>query len=126
MNTKTQLWIYRITTGLLTLLMVFSAGLYLFNYEMAAENFTKLGLPTFIIYPLAICKLLGLVAIWTNKSKMLKEWAYAGYTIQLSLAVGTHLSVGDGEFAMPLIALVWVLTSYVMYRMMTPVYTAEK
>lgn len=126
MNTKTQLWIYRITTGLLTLLMVFSAGLYLFNYEMAAENFTKLGLPTFIIYPLAICKLLGLVAIWTNKSKMIKEWAYAGYTIQLSLAVGTHLSVGDGEFAMPLIALVWVLTSYVMYRMMTPVYTAEK
>jgi hypothetical protein len=126
MNKTTQLWIYRITTGLLTVLMVFSAYLYLFQHEMAAENFTRLGLPTFIIYPLAICKILGLVAIWTNKSKMLKEWAYAGYTMQLSLAVGTHLSQGDSEFVTPLVALLWVIASYVTYRMMTPVYIDEK
>jgi hypothetical protein len=38
--------IYWISTALLCVTMLFSAGSYLFNYEMASQFYTNLGLPT--------------------------------------------------------------------------------
>ena len=105
--------IYLISTGLLSALMLMSAGMYFFNNEMVAETFSKLGYPTYIIYPLAILKLLGLIAIWTKKSNTLKEWAYAGFFFDFCLALTAHLIVKDGEFVPALLALVLLLVSYV-------------
>ena len=113
---KTNVWIYRIATGILTLLMTFSAVMYFAQYEMVSETFSKLGFPTFIIYPLAIAKILGLVAIWTNKSETLKQWAYAGFTFNLLLAAGAHLNISDGEHFPAVIGLVLVLVSYFYNR----------
>ncbi len=104
--------IYLIATGLLTALMLMSAGMYLFNYEMVAPVFSKLGYPGYIIYPLAIVKILGLIAIWTKKSNMLKEWAYAGFFFDVVLALSAHLYIKDGEFAASLVAIVLVIVSY--------------
>lgn len=109
---KSDLWIYRIATGLLTVMMVFSASMYFIQHQMVEEMFQSLGFPVFIIYPLAIAKILGLVAIWTRKSEMLKEWAYAGFVFELMLAVGAHINAQDGEFAGALIGLVLVVVSY--------------
>ncbi len=120
---KSHLWIYRISTGLLTLVMGFSASMYFAQHDMVVEKFTSLGFPAFIIYPLAIAKILGLVAIWTNKSKMLKEWAYAGYTFELLLAAGAHLSIADGEHMAPLVVLLIALISYAFYRKLYRVYS---
>lgn len=75
---KTNKVIYWISTGLLSLLMLMSGGMYIFNNEMAREAITNLGYPAYVIYPLAIAKILGVVAILTRKSKVLLEWAYAG------------------------------------------------
>lgn len=111
-----DLLIYRITTGLVSLLMAFSATMYFVQNEMVSETFLKLGFPTFIIYPLAIAKILGLIAIWTNKSKMLKEWAYAGFVFDLLLATGSHLVAQDGEFAPSLVALILLSVSYYYHR----------
>ena len=107
-----NLLIYRISTGLLTALMLMSAGMYFFNYPMVSETFTNLGFPTYIIYPLAIAKILGLVAIWTRKSQTLKEWAYAGFFFDFVLAASAHYMIRDGEFAPALVAIVLVLVSY--------------
>ena len=104
--------IYWVSTGLLTVLILFSAGNYIFNNEAFSEIFTTLGYPTYIIYPLAIAKLLGLLAIWTKKSKTLKEWAYAGFFFDFVLAIFAHLNVNDGAFPFPLIALILLMTSY--------------
>jgi len=82
--------VYYLSTGLLTLLMLFSAQMYFFNYEMVQGFFTALGYPTYLIYPLAIAKILGLVAIWTRKSNLLKEWAYAGFFFDTVLAFFAH------------------------------------
>lgn len=112
MNTKRNKIIYLVSTGLFTALMLFSAGMYLFANEVAVDAFTKLGFPTFVIYPLAAAKILGLGAIWIGKSKTLKEWAYAGFFFNLLLAVSAHLSINDGEFAAALLGLVLLLTSY--------------
>lgn len=108
--------IYWISTGLLTLLMLMSAGMYFFNYDMVSETFTNLGFPTYIIYPLAVAKILGLVAIWTEKSTSLKEWAYAGFFFDFLLAASAHIIINDGEYAAALMALVLLLISYFTWK----------
>jgi len=115
MDKRTKI-IYRVATGLFTLLMLMGSGMYFFNHEMVAEMFTKLGYPTYLIYPLAVAKLLGLTAIWTNKSEMLKEWAYAGFVFTFILAISAHINVGDGEFIPATFALTMVLISYIYDR----------
>jgi uncharacterized membrane protein len=108
--------IYWIATGLLTANMLFSAGMYIFKHEMVIGMFEALSYPAYIIYPLAIAKILGLIAIWSNKSKTLKEWAYAGFVFELLLAASAHINVSDGgEFA-AIIVLVLTLLSYTFYR----------
>ena len=115
MNTKKRNIPYLASTGLLTALMLMSAGMYFFNHSMVSDTFTRLGYPTYIIYPLAIAKILGLVAIWTNKSNTLKEWAYAGFFFDFVLALAAHVAVQDGEYLPAIIAIVLVLVSYI-YR----------
>ncbi len=105
--------IYLVSTGLLSLLMLMSAGMYFFNYEMVSQTFTKLGFPTYIIYPLAIAKILGLVAIWTRKSPLLKEWAYAGFFFDFVLAATAHMNISDGEYAPSLVAIILLIISRV-------------
>ncbi len=109
-------WIFLISTGLLTVLMCFSAGMYLLNHDTVVGFFTELGYPTYIIYPLAIAKILGLVAIWTNKSRSLKEWAYAGFFFDFVLAWVAHIDAGHGVFQLAGIALVLLFVSYLYDR----------
>jgi hypothetical protein len=109
---KRQKLVYLISTGLLSLLMIMSAGMYFLNHAEVSLTFEKLGFPTFIVYPLGIAKLTGLVAIWFVKSQTLKEWAYAGFFFNFILALSAHLSVGDGEFGGAAMALVLLFVSY--------------
>ncbi len=108
--------IYYIATGLITLLMLFSASMYFIMHDMVVATFEFLGYPSYLIYPLAIAKLLGLVAIWTNKSKMLKEWAYAGFVFDLILGGAAHIAAEDGGFMAAVVGLVLIFTSYIFYR----------
>ncbi|WP_430816845.1 DoxX family protein [Carboxylicivirga sp. RSCT41] len=108
--------IYWIATGLLSAMMLMSAGMYIFNNAAINEAFIKLGYPTYIIYPLAIAKLFGLLAILTNKSKVLKEWAYAGFFFDFVLAAAAHISVNDGEEGGAYVALALLIVSYIFGR----------
>ena len=96
--------------------MLMSTGMYFFNHAEVSKVFTTLGYPTYIIYPLAIAKLLGLVAIWTNKSKWLKEWAYAGFFFDFILAFFAHYMISDGEQFPSLVALLLLVTSYYSWK----------
>jgi len=104
--------IYYVATGLLTLLMSFSIYMYTFNHEAIKGMFTGFGYPTYIIYPYAGAKLLGLIAIWNTKFKTLKEWAYAGFFFAFILAFFAHVMIGDGEQMGAIIAMVLLLVSY--------------
>ncbi|PHS06911.1 MAG: hypothetical protein COA88_09650 [Kordia sp.] len=105
--------VYYGSTGLLTLLMLFSAGMYVFNHEVVKVMFIGFGYPTYIIYPLAIAKLLGVFAIWSPKYKTLKEWAYAGFFFDFVLAFFAHKMIGDGEEIGAIMAFVLVIVSYI-------------
>ena len=78
-----------------------------------AATFVHLGYPLYLLRILGLAKVLGAVAIASNRSRTLKEWAYAGYTFNLLGATASHLVVGDGPIAAaPAIMLVLVLISY--------------
>lgn len=109
---KSNKIVFWISTGLLSLLMLASAGMYFFNYAEVAKIITDLGYPTQIIYPLAVAKILGVIAIVSGYSKTLKEWAYAGFFFDFVLAFMAHINAGDGGFVTPLIALALLFTSY--------------
>ena len=113
---KTQKIIFWVATGLLSALVLGSSGMYLFNTEEVKSIFTALGFPTFIVYPLAIAKILGVVAIVTRKSRTLVEWAYAGLFFDFVLAAAAHINVNDGEHMGAFIALVLWAISYFLQR----------
>ena len=112
---KTKI-IYYVSTGLLTLLMLFSVSQYFFNHEVIKEAFISFGYPTYIIYPYGIIKLLGLVAIWFLPNKSIKEWAYAGFFFAFILAFFAHYMINDGEQMGALVATILLLISYYSWK----------
>ena len=113
---KKDKMIYWASTGLLCLMMVGSASMYFFNYEEVSKVVSGLGFPVFIIYPLGIAKLLGVLAILTRKSVLLKNLAYAGFFYNFILATGAHLYAQDGDVGGALVALMFVVTSFFYER----------
>lgn len=103
---------YYITTGLLTLLMLFSAGMYFFNHKEVATLFTSFGYPTYIIYPYAVLKIFGILVLWFVNNKTLKEWTYAGFFFAFILAFFAHVMINDGEQGGAIVAMLLLLTSY--------------
>jgi hypothetical protein len=105
--------VYWVVTGLLSVMMVMAAVMYFAKYEMVSETFTRLGFPTYLIYPLAIAKFLGIAAILTRKSECLKELAYAGFFFTFILAFSAHFNAGDGELAPAAIAMILLVCSHI-------------
>lgn len=108
--------IYYVSTGLFTLIMLFSVSMYLTKTEMIKEAFTGFGYPAYLVYPLAIAKILGLVALWGIKSKTIKEWAYAGFFFNIVLAFFAHVMIHDGEQLFSLLCFIFLTTSYLMFK----------
>lgn len=113
-------YIYWTSTGIVCLLMLYSAGMYLTNYEAVKGFFEHFGYPTYIIYPLAVLKLLGVVVILWRKHRSLTEWAYAGFFFDFVLAVAAHYTT-DGNVQLSLFALLLLLTSYFTDKYVRPV-----
>lgn len=117
--------IYWIATGLMSAIFLFSAIMYILAYERASDFFTNLGFPTWLIYPLAILKISGLIAVITKKSKFLKELAYAGFLFDTILALVAHLAVSDGEHMPAILAIIFITTSWVFDRKVFGNYVQE-
>lgn len=111
-----DLIIYRTVTTLFTLLVLMGASQYFFNHEVVKEMFVQIQFPTYLIYPMGIAKFLGISAIWFSKSKVIKEWVYAGFVFNFLLAISAHVNVNDGEYFPAIIALVFAVASYVYHR----------
>ena len=108
--------IYYVATGLLTVMILLSAGMYFFNHENIAAMFKSFGYPTYIIYPYGAIKIVGLVAIWFLRDTLVKEWAYAGFFFAFILAFFAHVMIGDGEQIGVIIAMGLLITSYIFSK----------
>lgn len=105
-------YIYWITTCLFCALMLWSATMYLTQYEMVVGFFEALNFPVWIIYPLAILKILGVVMVLWRCNRWLTEWAYAGIFFDMLLAMGAHMDANDGGYIMPIAGAILLLISY--------------
>ncbi len=86
--------IYWITTGIFGLMMLFSAYSYFTNPEIVT-GFKQMGFPDFFRIELAYAKLIGAIVLLIPMIPLrVKEWAYAGFGINLISATITHLALG--------------------------------
>lgn len=102
---------YYLSTIALCTMMTFFASMYFTKTEMVRGFFDALNYPSYLVYPLAIAKILGIVALLSNKSKLLKEWASAGFFFDTALATTAHFYNADGGHVMPLVGIALVFIS---------------
>lgn len=95
-------------------IFTFSAQMYLRSPDMVAGFFEMLDYPTYLVYPLAIVKILGIIAVLSNLSKVLKEWAYAGFFFDAVLATLAHYVAGHA-ILLSATAIVLVIISRVLW-----------
>ena len=86
---------YWTVTALFCLQMSFTAYAQL-SLPQVAEAFSHLGFPYYFRVELSWAKLIGVVLLLAPVPARLKEWAYAGFAIDLGSAIIAHLAVGDG------------------------------
>jgi hypothetical protein len=106
-----------IVTALFCLQMGFTAYAEL-RLPQVAEAFTHLGFPPYFRVELSWAKVLGIALLFAPVPGRLKEWAYAGFAINIGSAIYAHLSVGDGPAAWGWAAATGVLwgLSYFFWR----------
>jgi DoxX-like family len=97
-TSKATTIVYWTVTALFCLQMSFTAYAQL-QLPQVAEAFTHLGFPAYFRVELSWAKLLGVVLLLAPLPPRLKEWAYAGFAIDLASALIAHLALGDGPEA---------------------------
>jgi len=107
--------IYWIATIALCAIMLYSAQMYFFKTEMVRGFFESFNYPSYIVIPLATAKVLGIIAILTNKIKWIKEWAYAGFFFDLVLASMAHYNAGH-PVGLSVYAIIILAISYALNK----------
>ena len=105
---------YWVATGLLSILLLMSSGMYIFQNEMIQQAYQSFGYPTYLIYPLVVAKLSAVTVLLTQKQSILKEWAYAGLFFEFVLAFFAHVMISDGEQMGAVMAIVLLAISYIL------------
>ena len=79
--TKRNKIIYWISTIWLALGMLSSGIVQLLNMKEEVDFIIRLGYPMYFLTILGIWKILGVVTVLIPKFPLLKEWAYAGFSL---------------------------------------------
>ncbi|NEW05641.1 DoxX family protein [Paenibacillus sp. SYP-B3998] len=115
---KKTIIIYWIFTGLLAALMVLGAIPDIMSVPDAVALFNHLGYPAYLLPFIGFAKLLGVIALLIPGYPRIKEWAYAGFVIDLTGAMYSSISVGDPASGWMLFFIGYLLIacSYVYYH----------
>ncbi|QQR50009.1 DoxX family protein [Candidatus Nomurabacteria bacterium] len=119
--------IFWVTTGLIFLLEgVMSA--FTGHSEMSITGIASLGYPIYFVTVIVVFKVLGSLAlIIPQVPPRVKEWAYAGFGIDFLCAFISIWIVGgfSSALALPVIALVVLVLSYISYHKLHPVFVSD-
>ena len=118
MKPKTIRTIYWVITILFSLFMLFSGISEVIQTEQAKEIMKHLGYPIYVNIIIGVAKILGALAILQRKFRTLKEWAYAGFTIDFIGAGASMYFAGDGILTAlsPLVFLAVMFISYFLWK----------
>jgi uncharacterized membrane protein YphA (DoxX/SURF4 family) len=110
--------LYWVFTAPFCLILLMSSIFYLTGAEQAVEGFQHLGFPIYMLKILGVAKILGVMGILFGRFTTLKEWAYAGLTINLLGASAAHAFSGDDymKCVMPLVFITVLMGSYFFWK----------
>jgi len=108
---------YWILTGLVSLMMAFSAYKYLTDPTIDA-GFKHLGFPSYFRIELAIAKLIAAVLLLAPVAARVKEWTYSALGIVFISAFIAHTASADpvANRVMPVVFLLVLIGSYLTYH----------
>lgn len=120
-NTKRLRVVYAVTTTLFLALQSWATWQYFSEAPRMTDAITDLGYPVYFMKVLGVAKVLGVLAIASGLSPTLKEWAYAGFTLDACAAFASHLSAGDSAVLalVPLSFFVVQLASYFSWKQLS-------
>lgn len=102
---------YWAATAIICLIFLYSAQMYFFKTEMIKGFFKSFNYPSYVVIPLALLKISGVVMILWRKSNWLTEWAYAGFFFDLVLATTAH-QMANHDLGLSFYAIPFLFVSY--------------
>jgi uncharacterized membrane protein YphA (DoxX/SURF4 family) len=90
---------YWLTTGLIALELAVGGTWDLLRTAYVQEIMAHLGYPPYFAIFMGLWKVPGSLVLVLPRLPRLKEWVYAGMIYEMTGAVFSHLSVGDGPGA---------------------------
>ena len=111
--------VHRVSTGLVVAVMASGGLMDALRDESALAVFAELGYPAYFAVILGVAKLLGSIALVAPVPRTVREWAYAGFTIDVTCAIASLLAIGKpaGALVIPYVALAVLLVSYATWRL---------
>ncbi len=86
---------YWIPTALFSFGLTMSGLMTVTRQPPMVAAYTHLGYPLYFMTILGTAKLLGAATLLAQGLPRLKEWAYAGFFINMVAAIASHLASGD-------------------------------
>lgn len=110
--------LYWTTTLLFCSAMLMDGAAGVLREETGKEVMVHLGYPMYVLTIFGLAKLIGAVAILQTKFQTIKEWAYAGFTINFIGAFASRVFVGDavGLLIPPIVMLVVMFITYFLWK----------
>lgn len=105
--------VYWLATGIILFLLGFAAISYHLMYDVQSQYFTKLGYPTYLVYPLAWLKLIAIAVIISHRYNDLRDMVYAAYFFNMVMALTGHIVYGDA-YIHALVGLIALPVSYLL------------
>src|SRR5579871_5626883 len=97
-RSKTLAILFWVVTAIFCVQMSFTAYAEL-RLPQVADAFAHLGFPGYFRVELSWAKLIGVILLLAPVTPRMKEWAYAGFAIDIGSAILAHVAVGDGPQA---------------------------
>lgn len=98
--------LYRIATGLFSVLFLGSAVFGLVDLDASKAEWLHLQYPWWTFFALTAGKVIGVGVIVSNKfPRFIKDYAFAGFLFDLLLATGAHLAVPEIKVLLPVTCL---------------------
>ena len=110
-----RIW-YWIVTLLFVAFMLFSGISELVQTESSELLLIQLGYPIYLNIILGVAKILGVVALIQTKWSVLKEWAYAGFTIDI-LGVAMSMALIGEPISAVLVTLLFLVVMFISYAL---------
>ena len=114
MKPKTIKILYWAVTILFSLAMLMSGILEVMQTEQSVEVIRHLGYPAYVNTIIGVAKILGVIAILQWKFRTVKEWAYAGFTIDF-IGAGASMYFAGDEILTALSPVIFIAVMFISY-----------